>query len=366
MTHDTIVIGAGPAGLAAAACLRERGVVARILEAEDTVGSSWRRHYDRLHLHTDRAHSELPGLAWPAGTPRFPSRAQVVAYLDAYAKHHALDVALGTRVTRVTRDGDGWIVATARGDQRARRVVIATGYPRVPVLPPWASSFGATIVHSAAYKNGAPYRGQRVLVVGFGNSGGEIAIDLHEHGARTSIAVRSAVNVVPRELAGVPILAVGIASARLPPRLADALSAPLLRLAVGDLRKLGFRKLPYGPMEQIVKHGRIPLIDIGTIALIRQGEVALRPDVVDADGDEVTFSDGRQERFDAIVCATGYQPRLDELLAGVPLETGGAPARSGAELAPGLYVTGFYVAPTGMLREIAIEARRIAAHAARG
>ncbi len=363
---ETIVIGAGPAGLAAAACLRAQGIPAVILEASDAVGSSWRRHYERLHLHTDRAHSELPGLGFPSGTPRWPSREQVILYLETYAEHHQLAIYLGTKVTRVARDRDAWVVSTSHGDRRAERVVIATGYPRVPVMPAWASRFRGSIVHSSVYRNGAAYRGQRVLVVGFGNSGGEIAIDLHEHGARPSIAVRSAVNVIPREFFGVPALAIGIASARVPPKIADMLSAPLIRAVVGDIRKLGFKKLPYGPMTQIARDGRIPLIDIGTLALIRDGHVALRPDVVDADGDTVTFSDGRREAFDAIVCATGYQPRVDEILPGVPLDRHGAPPKSGAEIAPGLFTIGFYVAPTGMLREIGIEAKRIAAHATRG
>jgi indole-3-pyruvate monooxygenase len=362
--NDTIVIGAGPAGLAVAAALREAGQRATVLDKADAVGSSWRGHYERLHLHTDRGNSELPGMKWPKGTPRWPSRAQVIAYLEAYRTQHELDVRLGVEVRGVSRTDAGWDVATDTRVERAKRVVIATGYPRVPVVPRWPGAFGGPIVHSSAYRNGAPYRGQRVLVVGFGNSGGEIAIDLHEHGAQPSMAVRSAVNVVPREILGVPALAIGIASRRLPPRIADAMSAPIIRLAVGDITKLGFKKLPYGPMQQIVHHRRIPLLDIGTIGLIREGHVALRPDVQALDGDGVIFTDGRREPFDAIVAATGYRPAVDAILRGVAgvLDDDGAPLSSGREAAPGLYFCGFYVAPTGMLREMAIEARRIAAH----
>jgi indole-3-pyruvate monooxygenase len=362
--NDTLVIGAGPAGLAVAAALREAGHRATILEKAAAVGSSWRRHYDRLHLHTDRGNSELPGMKWPKGTPRWPSREQVVDYLEAYVKHHELDVRFGVEVRGVSRGTDGWEVATDQRVERAKRVVIATGYPRVPVVPSWPGTFRGAIVHSSAYTNGAAYRGQRVLVVGFGNSGGEIAIDLHEHGAKPSMAVRSAVNVVPREIMGIPTLAIGIASARLPPRIADAMSAPIIRLAVGDITKLGFKKLPYGPMQQIVEHGRIPLLDIGTIGLIRQGHVALRADVQELDGDGVIFADGKREPFDAIVAATGYRPQVDAILGSVAgvLDDHGAPLTSGREAAPGLYFCGFYVAPTGMLREMAIEARRIAAH----
>src|SRR5262249_5587940 len=160
---------------------------------------------------------------------------------------------------------------------------------------------GGPMIHSSEYKSGEAFRGKRVLVVGFGNSGGEIAIDLHERGAHPSIAVRSAVNVIPREGFGVPALAIGIATAWMPPAIADATSAPLIRAIVGDIEKLGFRKLPYGPMRQIKEHKRIPLIDIGTIALIRQGKLALRKNVRELDESGVVFEDGVREPFDAIV-----------------------------------------------------------------
>jgi cation diffusion facilitator CzcD-associated flavoprotein CzcO len=246
---------------------------------------------------------------------------------------------------------------------RAKRVVIATGYPRVPKLPSWPGRerFGGTVIHSSEYKNGKAFRDKRVLVVGFGNSGGEIAIDLHEHGARPSIAVRSPVNVIPREILGVPVLAIGIATAWMPPAIADATSAPIIRATVGDITKLGFRKLPYGPMRQIKEHRRIPLIDIGTIALIRRGKLALRRDVRELHEKEVVFEDGVREPFDAIVAATGYAPRVDAIAPELDLDADGCPRTSGAEIAPGLHVCGFYVSPTGMLREIGIEAERIAA-----
>jgi cation diffusion facilitator CzcD-associated flavoprotein CzcO len=216
------------------------------------------------------------------------------------------------------------------------------------------------VTHSSEYRNGERFRGKRVLVVGFGNSGGEIAIDLHEHGAKPSIAVRSAVNVIPREVLGLSVLAIGIATAWMPARIADALSAPLIRATIGDIRELGFRKLPFGPMRQIKEHARIPLIDVGTLALIRSGSIALRGDVRELEEEGVVFESGDREPFDAIIAATGYAPRLDELLSDVPLDEHGSPRASGCEIAPGLFACGFYVAPTGMLREIGIEAQRIA------
>jgi cation diffusion facilitator CzcD-associated flavoprotein CzcO len=206
---DAIVVGAGPAGLATAAALRARGLSATILEKSDTVGAVWRRHYDRLHLHTDRARSSLPGLAMPKAYGRYPSRAQVVEYLEAYAAKFALKPAFNAPVHAVRRHGQAWRVEAGGNSQTAPIVVVATGLADYPHEPNWPGmeTFGGPILHSSAYHNPAPFAGKRVLVVGYGNSGGEIALDLSEAGGDVALAVRSPVNVIPRELFGLPILA---------------------------------------------------------------------------------------------------------------------------------------------------------------
>jgi cation diffusion facilitator CzcD-associated flavoprotein CzcO len=247
---------------------------------------------------------------------------------------------------------------------------VATGYCREPCLPDWPgqSAYTGAYLHSSQYRNGEPFRGQPVLVVGFGNSGGEIAIDLREHGARPSLAVRGPVNVIPRELLGIPILAIGLVQDKLPPRLADALNAPILRLAVGDLSRYGLRSARRGPMSQIKRDARIPLIDVGTLNLIERGQIAVRPGIDRFTADGVVFTDGRHERYAAVILATGYRPRVDAFLQGATgaLDAEGAPLSSGRQAAlPGLYFCGFYVAPTGMLRQIAQEARRISASIAK-
>src|SRR5262249_26507646 len=156
------------------------------------------------------------------------------------------------------------------------------------------------VLHSSQYRSGAPFRGKAVLVVGFGNSGGEIAIDLHEHGAFPSLAVRGPVNVVPRELFGIPILSIAIAMSPLPPPLADAVAAPLLRWAVGDIEKLGLTRGTEGPAAQVRSRARIPLIDVGTLALLREGKVKLRPGVDSFIATGVRFADGTEGSFDAV------------------------------------------------------------------
>jgi indole-3-pyruvate monooxygenase len=366
----TLVIGASAAGLAVAACLKQTGQTFDILEATADVGTSWRHHYERLHLHTPKSHSALPGLPMPAAWPQYPAREQVVAYLEQYRDHHGLEPHYDTAVTRLERRDDVWVAETARGEWRAKNVVVATGYTRRPVRPHWPGmdSYGGRILHSSEYKNGDPWKGRTVLVIGFGNSACEQAIDLVERGAAAHLAVRSAVNVIPRDvLGGIPILKLGIAMRILPTGLADALAWPVVRLTIGDITKVGLKKLPYGPNTQIVRDHRIPLLDIGTMAHIRAGRIVLHGAVTRFTEKGVAFDDGREATFDAVVLATGYSPGLDDFLVewreactetGVPRTSGGP---SGL---PGLFFCGFFVAPSGMLREIGIEAKRIAAQVA--
>ncbi|MBK7860316.1 MAG: NAD(P)/FAD-dependent oxidoreductase [Archangiaceae bacterium] len=214
--ETVIVVGAGPAGLAVAGALKQRGVTATVLEAESEVGSAWRRHYRRLHLHTHKGGSSLPGLDFPAAFPRYPSRAQVVEYLELYQRTFGLAPSFGERVTNIE---PGWKVTTSKRTLEARHVVVATGYTRVPLEPdfPGRSTFTGETLHSSRYVDGAGFAGKRVLVVGFGNSGGEIAIDLVEHGAQPTLSVRGPVNVIPRELLGLPILGVSAVMRMFPP-----------------------------------------------------------------------------------------------------------------------------------------------------
>jgi cation diffusion facilitator CzcD-associated flavoprotein CzcO len=362
---DAIVVGAGPAGLATAACMRMRGLNPTVLEKSDAVGSVWRRHYDRLHLHTDRGHSGLPSLPMPSSFGRYPSRAQVVEYLERYAVEFDLKPVFNTAVSAVRRDGRIWRAEAGDKTTEAPVVVAATGFADFPYAPTWPGmeTFGGSILHSTRYHNPMPFAGQRVLVVGFGNSGGEIALDLAEAGIDVTLSVRGPVCILPRDLLGLPILTWAIAQQRLPARVADVLNAPAIRLAVGSIEKLGMTRAAKGPRQMVEEDGRVPLLDIGTVAQIRSGRIKVRGDIASFEPKTVVFGRSAPERFDAVILATGFRPDLRALLPdsrGV-LSDSGKPLVSGRPTAePGLFFCGAITSPTGQLREIGIEAARIA------
>src|SRR4051812_14812348 len=182
MDAEVLVVGAGPAGLAVAACLRRRGIEPLVVDRGGAVGGSWQARYDRLHLHTPRVQSALPGLRIPGRFGRWVSRDDMAAYLRAYAVHHDLHPRFGVEVRDLQRDGEWWRAETGGEPIAARQVVLACGYNREPALPAWPGreTFGGELIHSCAYRSPEPYRGKDVLVVGAGNTGAEIVADLAE------------------------------------------------------------------------------------------------------------------------------------------------------------------------------------------
>lgn len=363
---DAVIVGAGPSGLACAAMMREAGIDYLVLDRGAALGAAWRRHYDRLHLHTDRNHSSLPGLPMPRTYPRYPSRAQVTAYLEQYALHFGLAPMLNTNVLRIFRAGNLWRVETSQDSWVSPVVVVATGWADFPYRPspPGIEAFLGSIIHSSGYQNPTSYFGKRVLVVGFGNSGGEIALDLAEAGIDVSLSVRGPVQILPRDLLGIPILTIAIVQQAFPTRFTDFLNAPVLRLAIGGIEKYGLRRAAKGPRRMIEEDGRIPLLDVGTMAKIRDGSIKVRAGIDHFTRNGVAFGRLPAERFDAVILATGFRPDLRELLPNAKgvLDAQGRPLVTGQVTAePGLFFCGLIASPTGQIREIGIEAKRIAA-----
>src|SRR5882757_188211 len=150
----TIVVGAGPAGLAVGACLKQAGIPCLFLEQADKVGVAWHRHYERLHLHTDKKHSELPWAPFPKEYPRYPSRLQMISYLETYARRFQLEPRLGQQVVSARRVDGLWEARTQDTLYQASNLVIATGYSREPCLPTWPGqdSFQGSLLHSSEYR----------------------------------------------------------------------------------------------------------------------------------------------------------------------------------------------------------------------
>jgi putative flavoprotein involved in K+ transport len=373
------VVGGGPAGLAAAAELRRRGMHPVVLERGEQVGTSWRAGYDRLHLHTVRGLSGLPGFGIPRVAGRWPSRDAVIDYLERYRARHELEVRGGTEVERIAaaeaaaRDGDGirWVIHTTGGERLpARSVVVATGHAHTPYVPDWPGleSYTGEVRHAREYRNPAPFAGLDVLVVGVGNSGAEIATDLGEGGARRVwIAVRTPPQIVRRDVAGWPAHATGILVSRLPAALVDPVARLQRRLTIPDLTSYGIPQPADGLLSRVRRVGEVPLQDVGFIGAVRSGAVTPVAAVTGFEGDKVLLADGSAIGAQAVIAATGYRRGLGKLVgdlgvldgSGLPTVSGGPPA------APGLFFLGYTVSLRGMLRDIAADARRVAPAVAR-
>ncbi len=364
LATNTLIIGAGAAGLATAACLSRQKIPYLILDRGQTIGGSWQQRYERLHLHTHSLFSSLPYLSFPRSFPRYPSRLQFADYLATYATKFRIKPRFGEEVTSVSRQPDYWEINTRTNTYVASNIVVATGYSHKPNLPEWPGqeSFPGPIIHTSEYINGQPYKGKRVLVVGFGNSAGEIAIDLHEHGASVSMSVRDAVNIVPRDLFGLSTHMISVMMSRLPTELADALSSNLRNLVVGTLKPYGLQKAALGPMTMIKRENRVPLLDIGTVKLIKSGDIKIHKGIDRFEQDQVIFADGTSAAFDAVILGTGFTTNLASFLPDLEALTDekGRITDGGRESAlPGLYFCGLHNAPAGLLRQIGIEAKRI-------
>lgn len=371
-TADAVVIGAGPAGLAAAAELTAARLDVIVIDKADRVGASWSRHYDRLHLHTVRQLSSLPRTPIPRSYGPWVARDDLVDYLADYVHEHSLDVRLSVTASAVSRSANGWRVDTDDGAITAPVLVIATGYNHTARIPSWPGleTYGGTVIHSSEYRNPATLGAdsmlgtRSVLVAGPGNSGAEIAADLAESGASVALAVRTAPNIVRRSVAGIPAQYLVLSISMLPLRARDAISSVVQKLSVGDLTRYGIPKAPRGIATQMERDDVTPTIDVGLLAALRNGTVRVVPAVTGFTKDSVLLADGTAVHPDAVVAATGYSRALEGLVGSLGiLGANGRPTINGDEQSsahPGLYFIGYSNPLSGNLRQLKIDARKIA------
>jgi putative flavoprotein involved in K+ transport len=336
----------------------------------DEVGAAWTTRYDRLHLHTVRWLSCLPGYRMPRAFGKWPSRDRVAEYLQHYAERQALDVRAGVEVERLDRGDASWIVTTADGALETERVVIATGHSNVPFLPEWPGAGATEITHSSGYRNPAPYVGRRVLVVGAGNSGAEIAVDVADGGAaEVALSVRTPPSIVRRDTLGFPSQVLGIATTHLPIPVVDRISAGLRRISLPDLSPYGL-PAPARPYSDFLRRRVLPILDVGIVKAVQTGRVRVVAAVERFEDHAAVLADATRIEVDAVIAATGFRTGLEPLVGhlGVLNERGEPLVHAGQEhpQAPGLHFVGYQVTLGGTFRLVGIEAKQLARVVASG
>jgi thioredoxin reductase len=367
--HDVqvAIVGGGPAGLSTAGALQKAGVSAVVFDRDDRLGSSWTQRYDRLHLHTVRAFSGLAHFPIPRSYPKYLSRDMYAQYLELYHDALGIEVVHECAVDSVERRNGAFALTTSDGCVRARAIVIATGMFGTPLVPRFAGldTYTGLTMHASGYKTGAAFRGKRVLVVGIGNTGAEIAADLVEQGTGyVAVSVRTGPAIVPRDLFGVPVQFFGIVLSGVPPHIADGIARELSRLLLGDLRKYGLPAAQWSPFSS----RRIPVIDVGFVKHLKRGDIRIRPGIRQFLRAGAEFEDDAVEDFDAVIFATGYRPALQLLanLRGLTKENGLPHSGCGEPTdIPGLYFMGFIESHRGLLFEINWRSKRLARALAR-
>ncbi|MCU4748894.1 MULTISPECIES: flavin-containing monooxygenase [unclassified Streptomyces] len=338
------VIGAGAAGLEALRVLRAEGLEVDCFERTGRVGGHWHTDYEALHLITPRGSSGFEGAPMPADYPLFPSRDQVRDYLEEFADREGLrpHITLDTEITAVEREpqGPGWLVRTADGTRRAYdAVVVANGHHWDPKLPKTAADFAGRSLHSGEYRNTGDIDGERVLVVGSGNSGCDLAVDAANARLRTDISVRNGHVFQPKTFFGRPRNELPLVP-RLPGRLAERVTRTLVKISVGTAER--YPGLPTPATENL--NEQLPVVNELLLYWIQHGRIAVRPGIEAIEGRTVRFTDGTRREYDTVLWATGFRVSLPflppELLTwrgGAPLRTAGLTVPTGV---PGLYFVG--------------------------
>jgi cation diffusion facilitator CzcD-associated flavoprotein CzcO len=310
------VVGAGSSGITAAKNLKQLNIPFEALEREDDIGGNWyfgkpnSSVYKSTHLISSKPLTEYSDYPMPSHYPDYPSHVQVLAYLRDYARHFGVypHIQFNTSVNSITPNGAHWDVAitTAGGHSETRTyrgVIIANGHNWDPKYPTYKGTFSGETMHSGDYKTPDVLRGKRVLVVGAGNSGCDIAVEAAANAAKTFHSTRRAYHYVPKFAFGRPADQVGEEALRagVPLWLRRIINEAILGFLVGDLRHYGLRR----PDHQLFETH--PIINSQILYAMRHGDLTPKCDIAEYRGDEVVFVDGSIEQIDMIIYATGFK-----------------------------------------------------------
>ncbi|KAL5559252.1 hypothetical protein UlMin_035463 [Ulmus minor] len=311
-----ILVGAGPSGLAVSACLSQQGVPSVILEKSDCIASLWQqRTYDRLKLHLPKQFCELPLLGFPEDFPKYPTKDQFISYIESYARHFSIKPRFNQAVQSAEfQPGSGfWRVKTQDFEYISRWLIVATGENAEPALPEIVGldRFHGSVVHTSAYKSGSDFRNDKVLVVGCGNSGMEVSLDLCRYNAVPHMVARNTVHVLPREILGFSTFGIAMALHKwLPLKLVDKILLLAANFALGNTEQLGLRRPKTGPLELKNITGKTPVLDVGALSQIRSGKIKVMEGVKEITRNGAKFMNGQEKDFDSIILATGYKSNV--------------------------------------------------------
>ncbi|KAJ4841159.1 putative indole-3-pyruvate monooxygenase YUCCA3 [Turnera subulata] len=357
--NGPVIVGAGPSGLAVGAGLKSQGVPFVILERANCIASLWQnRTYDRLKLHLPKQFCQLPNLPFPEDFPEYPTKYQFITYLESYAKHFNINPHFNETVQSAKYDQTFglWRVKTismstsppTEIEYICKWLVVATGENAERVVPEFEGlqDFEGPVMHACDYKTGQGLQGKHVLVVGCGNSGMEVSLDLCNHNASPSMVVRSSVHVLPREVFGKSTFELAVTMMKwMPLWLVDKILLILARLILGNLESYGLKRPSLGPLELKNAIGKTPVLDIGALKKIRSGKIKVVPGIKRFTNGRVELDNGETLEIDAVVLATGYRSNVPSWLKeneffsedGIPKN----PFPNGWKGNAGLYAVGF-------------------------
>jgi hypothetical protein len=320
MENRACIVGGGPAGLTQARVFQSLGIPFTLFERNADFGGLWNRDdpaspiYDSAHLISSRTMTGFDAFPMPETWADYPSGRHILDYIRDFARayHIGRDARLGEGIEAAKPIEGGWEVTTTKGKtEQYRWLVAANGSNWKPMIPKWPGTFNGTLRHAATFKRAAEVTGKRVLIVGLGNSGVDIACDACHGAARVAVSLRRGYHIIPKHILGKPADVFADDSPPLPIWMRQKIFGTLLRVLIGDLGKYGMPKPDHKLMET---H---PLLNDQFIHHLRHGDVTILGDIERFDGDNVVFRDGHREQFDEVICATGYDweiPYIDEAL----------------------------------------------------